>query len=715
MEQIFKKIFAQFIMSLGILGFAFCLEQFQPLIASAQSGTGTIRVATTGADAAGCGSTALPCRTLQYAANLASSGDTIEIAQGTYTSSGSAVLSLTTGKSLTFIGGYTTFNWTIPSTNAALTMLDGGNARHGVEIISASAIAATFQNLTIQNGYDSSPIVFSDTQYSGGGVICYSTSSAIHSLSMSNVIVKNNKVQGIGIPPTSGGGVSLYARCNGSFQDVTFDGNQALAGNATDGTRGGAAMGGGFFATNQSNATATRVTFTNNLAQAGSGGSGSGASNGTNYPDGLGGGAAMQWGTFTLSNITASGNRAIAGSGTSHGGYGDGGALFFEYATAQISDSNLHDNLAQGGASTAGGTGGDGDGGAIMATDSSVTLNRTYMIHNASQGGNSSGYSGRAGGGAMYFTKAASGNVSNVTGTNLVMANNSSLAGSGANPWGGGGAVFSQDTVLTLNHATIVGNTIGSQMQGSAIVVLHNFSASTLNLNYSIVASNRSNSNVTSAIISQYGGDSAYLNYTLFYDLEATWSSTEMNPKLSCQYNTACVKSNTNEVTSGDPAFVSPGSPNYDYHIQSTSAAKDRAVGSTTSLDIDSQSRPYNGTSDIGADEYYPSFLLTVWTGNTVLTANWTVSSSSIAGLINHFEVTVTCEAGASAPAQMTCGVPLNVGMVTSRQLTGLTNLKHYTITVVARDASGTALLTSPAVTGMPAPPQNLFLPLTTK
>jgi hypothetical protein len=45
----------------------------------------TYYVATTGADGPGCGTSASPCRTIQYAANLVDAGDTVLVSPGTYT------------------------------------------------------------------------------------------------------------------------------------------------------------------------------------------------------------------------------------------------------------------------------------------------------------------------------------------------------------------------------------------------------------------------------------------------------------------------------------------------------------------------------------------------------------------------------------------------------------------------------------------------------
>jgi hypothetical protein len=54
-------------------------------VVEAQSGTGILRVATSGSDATGCGSAASPCRTIQYAVDLAQPGDEVRVATGVYT------------------------------------------------------------------------------------------------------------------------------------------------------------------------------------------------------------------------------------------------------------------------------------------------------------------------------------------------------------------------------------------------------------------------------------------------------------------------------------------------------------------------------------------------------------------------------------------------------------------------------------------------------
>lgn len=563
---------------------------------SAQSGSGIIRVTTTGTDVAGCGSAASPCRTIQYAVNIAASGDTIKIARGTYTGSGSAVTTIQflsgTGKNLTFMGGFTPPDWTTPTSDPTQTILDGQNARHGFEIISVPAISISISGLTIQNGYEGTPVPYSG-EYTGGGLVCRNddpNTPQYVTISMTNVVLRNNRVQGTGSKASSGGGASFYLRCRATLTDVTFDSNTVVAGNAPDGYRGGYALGGGLFATASSDVTATRVTFTNNSVTAGSGGTGLG-SDGWSTPDGLGGGAAFQMNTVTLNEVTAINNRVVGGGGSQRAGTGAGGGLFFEFVTATINGGTIQSNTATGGASTV--MGGIASGGGVMTTDGTLTLNRLKILANTSTGG-AGNDGGDAGGGGIYSTRVSTSYAGSVTGTNVILADNVTHAGAGANRWGGGGAVFNQNATLNLTHATIAQNSVLSTMQGPAIVSLNYLGSSSVSLAYSIIASH---GNTGAAIILQKAGDSGNFNYTLFYN--------NTGGKYACQPGlSGCSITNTNEVPSGNPSFISPGSPSYNYFIGSGSAAKDKATASSTSRDIQNYVRPFNGVADVGAHEY---------------------------------------------------------------------------------------------------------------
>ena len=99
--------------------------------------------------------------------------------------------------------------------------------------------------------------------------------------------------------------------------------------------------------------------------------------------------------------------------------------------------------------------------------------------------------------------------------------------------------------------------------------------------------------------------NSLYNLSNLYYDYEtSSYKNTisAVNGLLDITYNYNNISSN--------PLFVNEG--NSDYHIQSTSPCKDSGKDVNSSLyslinyDYDYQSRPYNSTYDIGADEYMP-------------------------------------------------------------------------------------------------------------
>jgi hypothetical protein len=94
-------------------------------------------------------STAKSYATLQLAISAASSGDTIEIAQGTYTDSGVVA---TIGIPLTLTGGFPggTTGWGSSPTGSANTTVINGQGSFGVSITGATSV--TIQNLAVEDG-----------------------------------------------------------------------------------------------------------------------------------------------------------------------------------------------------------------------------------------------------------------------------------------------------------------------------------------------------------------------------------------------------------------------------------------------------------------------------------------------------------------------------------------------------------------------------------
>jgi hypothetical protein len=138
------RLFLAFISGLGLT--LILLLGLKP-----SSGKASITAQDLFAQAGGTGACAqnTPCD-LQTALNLSNPGDTIYIAQGTYTSTGMAVVSIS--KSITLYGG-----WNGAASGAVMrdpdiytTILDGENTRRAVYI--TGTITTTLGGLTLQNG-----------------------------------------------------------------------------------------------------------------------------------------------------------------------------------------------------------------------------------------------------------------------------------------------------------------------------------------------------------------------------------------------------------------------------------------------------------------------------------------------------------------------------------------------------------------------------------
>jgi len=124
-------------------------------------------VASSGNDTGDCSSAASPCRTIQYAVNEASSGDTILVAQGMYTynqaadpctflydpgigKDGRAVVCIV-DKVLTILGGYSISSWLKANPTSNLTVVDGQNLHRGVFLIGFSTTTASLDMEVLQS------------------------------------------------------------------------------------------------------------------------------------------------------------------------------------------------------------------------------------------------------------------------------------------------------------------------------------------------------------------------------------------------------------------------------------------------------------------------------------------------------------------------------------------------------------------------------------
>ena len=580
--------------------------------ASSQAST-TRYVAASGADTGSCTSAGSPCRSIQYAVNQAASGNTILVAQGTYTYTAApdfcsflqtrAVVCIV-DKSLTILGGYSTGNWSTANPSANPTIIDGQSARRGVAVIrSQTTTYLDMEGFTIQNARVQGPTYQGDYSGIGGGMWVQRAS-----ITLRDMIFRNNQAIGANAPSGAGGAAagaglrieSSLAGTSSLLQRVTFDGNQSLAGTGPD--RGGVAFGALFVYS--SAVTVENSTFTNNLARAGNS-TGNGTSAGLNA-DALGGAIALEQSSTVLSGIVATNNQAIGGNATTNAGGGFGGAVFVEDAASVfvMSGSYISGNTAKG-ANAA--TGGFGAGGGIMVFNSSATIDRVQLISNSAIGGNTTGggNAGGGGGGGLYLWKSRTNVNPSASVTNAIVADNYVAMGSagGTAIGGGGGGIEVQGLAATITHTTMARNRLGPALisgQALAVLAAPGVSSASANVNHSIIADHTQGGAGAIAVIAQQG-NTINFNRGLF---------AGNNRNTNAGDSTAgAINGLASMLSASSAGFVSPGSPDFDYHIQSNSAAKDQATGSSIGVDIDGQFRPFNNISDLGADEYWTAVL----------------------------------------------------------------------------------------------------------
>ena len=234
----------------------------------AAAGT-TWYVSTTGNDANDCLSPSTPCATINGTIGKSANGDTIKVATGTYTGTGTEVVLI--NKSVTISGGWNAAF----TTQSGMSIIDGQSLRRGVNIPYIYPVlitATTMERFTIQNGFSSSM---------GGGIY-----NSYGSLTLNDSIVNSN------VSNWMGGGI--YNLGTLTINTTTISGNSAgVVGNSGGGGGGGIENDGG------------SVTLNNSLV-AGNFILGSYSGSGINT-----------FGTVILNNSTVSGNTGGDGVGIS--------------------------------------------------------------------------------------------------------------------------------------------------------------------------------------------------------------------------------------------------------------------------------------------------------------------------------------------------------------------------------------------------------------
>lgn len=563
----------------------------------------TLRVdADTGVPTSPCGSESTPCATIQKAVNDASSGDTILVAAGTYTfdpaldpcPAGLTAVVCVSNKFLTIRGGFDNGDWSNSDPQTNLTTIDGENVNRGVLVADFGVPAGlTMEGFTIRRGFG--PASNSDINGWGGGVFAREADLTLRNMVIIDNVAKGKDTQTGRGGTGAGGGVAVRGivgvRVTGVFENVTCEGNTAQGGTGPE--RGGGGQGGGMWLY-YADSTGDNLVFTGNTARAGHS-NGGGVLNG--FPGAHGGAIAFKEESISVfSNVTAMGNFVIGGNANAtsgQAGFGFAGGLFGEEADFTVTDLVATGNTVTGGnAATAGGA----FGGGFYSLNSEVRLDRALIQSNTVQGGYGVVKKGTAGGGGVFFEDvdgSASGR--QIAVENAIISDNSVILGSGGdvNVSGGGGGVFLNGAQAVLTHCTVAHNSLSSTpMSGRAIVVVTRTPASPvpahLDFNYGIISDHVIPGGNTSAA-HVIEGSSLTFYVGLFANNEAETSGTGTISGLATM---------DTESTAG---YVSPGSPEFDYHLRDDSPAIDAALGSSTVRDIDGDLR--DESPDNGADE----------------------------------------------------------------------------------------------------------------
>ena len=283
-----------FILSSLTLIFSLTLSVFQPVSAQAEIPQGTTipadtaptnapslngeivplvvttwYVATTGNDLNSCTTTGSPCLTINGAiGKAATSGDTINIASGTYSGTGTEVVLI--NKSITLFGGWNAGF----TTQSGQSTINGQNARRGITV--SDSVIATIQKFIVQNGssdlgggimnfgtltLDSSVVTGNTALYGGGGISNNDASfDGSRLLVLNNSIISNNSASHFG---SSGGGIRNGYNSTVILNNSTVSGNTVALGGC-----GGDGAGGGIFVadSNTSIATLNNSTVSGNQA-----------------------------------------------------------------------------------------------------------------------------------------------------------------------------------------------------------------------------------------------------------------------------------------------------------------------------------------------------------------------------------------------------------------------------------------------------------------
>jgi hypothetical protein len=594
-------------------------------VCTPQTEAQTFCVATTGSDAADCGSPDAPCRSIQFAIDQRVPPDgagIIKIGAGTFggvsdcppAAGANPTVVCVVNKQITLLGGFVAPNWDTTSGDPAATVIDAQGAGRGVHVVRGGEVgpmtSLVADGLTIQNGLAEGPAsgALWDRSAFGGGL--YAQHSPI---TLRNVVFRDNEARGAATSEEEGGraaGGALAAYSGWAsvaapavLENVRFEGNGVRGGDGAE--MGGYALGGAMF-THSIAVTGDGVVFAGNTA---TGGATNGVgSNGIDKADALGGALAVGiHGTVELRHVEATDNVATGGeapNGEAGGAFG--GAVFVEKGTLVLEDGRLEGNRSLGGAGTNLGTGGSiAQGGAIQTLNASLTLDRMLVVGNEALAGDGVDNGGVPdGGGIAMILGGFEGTTLPFTIRNTVVADNAIGRGTGTRAVGAGGGIFLNGATGTIEHSTIADNHLDDVNDVGGGLAALSFPGWDTHVNVvdSIVANHRDPGLVPQAYANaglwMAEGTSAAVERVLFAN-----NLHDSNAGIDDPYNLPPGSFTLSGVsTAADAGFAAPG----DYHLVSGSPAVDQAIGSSATLDCDGNGRPAGAAPDLGAYELVP-------------------------------------------------------------------------------------------------------------